>query len=127
MISNKLQGENALSATWAEPAAAERTTGATRIGKVGMLGLGIMGSAMSANLVQAGFEVHGYDPVASTRERLAADGGAAWDEAASAIRPADFLLLSLPSEAALESVTAEILAAGRPGLIVAETSTLPVE
>lgn len=92
-----------------------------------MLGLGIMGSAMTANLVRAGFEVHGYDPVPAARIRLAADGGRACDDAASAIRPVDFLLLSLPSEEALESVTADILAAGRPGLIVAETSTLPVE
>lgn len=29
--------------------------------KVGMIGLGIMGSAMAANLLQAGFEVIGYD------------------------------------------------------------------
>lgn len=92
-----------------------------------MLGLGIMGSAMSANLVRAGFKVHGYDPVDATRERLGTDGGTPWADARSAIAPADFLVLSLPSEEALETVTADILAAGRPGMVVAETSTLPVE
>ncbi len=29
--------------------------------KVGMIGLGIMGSAMSANLLKAGFQMVGYD------------------------------------------------------------------
>ncbi len=93
---------------------------------VGMLGLGIMGSAMTANLVKAGFAVFGYDPEPSTRERLTADGGVATDDAMATIRPARFLLLSLPSEAALEEVTRQIVEAGQPGLIVAETSTLPV-
>lgn len=92
-----------------------------------MLGLGIMGSAMSANLVKAGFEVMGYDPVAETRERLAADGGKPVDDPLKAIRSVQFLLLSLPSEAALELVTAQIAEAGQPGLIVAETSTLPAD
>ena len=34
---------------------------------VGVIGLGIMGSAMSANLVKAGFAVFGYDPVDKAR------------------------------------------------------------
>ena len=95
--------------------------------KVGMLGLGIMGSAMTANLVRAGFEVFGYDPVKPARDQLAADGGFAMPDARGAIREADVLLLSLPGEAALESVTADILAAARPGLVVVETSTLAVD
>jgi len=37
---------------------------------VGMLGLGIMGSAMAANLMKAGFRVVGYDPVAACRRTL---------------------------------------------------------
>jgi L-threonate 2-dehydrogenase len=42
---------------------------------VGVIGLGIMGSAMSANLVKAGFTVFGYDPVAQARTRLKKTGG----------------------------------------------------
>ncbi len=34
---------------------------------VGMIGLGIMGSAMAANLVRAKFPVVGYDPVPDRR------------------------------------------------------------
>ena len=36
---------------------------------VGVIGLGTMGSAMSANLVKAGFEVRGYDVVAGSAPR----------------------------------------------------------
>jgi putative dehydrogenase len=95
--------------------------------RVGMLGLGIMGSAMTANLVRAGFEVRGYDPVASAREQLAAVGGHAMADAQAVIRESDVVLLSLPNDGALESVTADLLAAGRPGLVAVETSTLAVE
>lgn len=95
--------------------------------KVGVLGLGIMGSAMTANLVRAGFNVCGYDPVDAARERLAADGGNALPDAQAVIRGSEVLVLSLPSERALESVVADILAAGRAGLVVVETSTLAVD
>jgi len=36
---------------------------------VGMLGLGIMGSAMAANLMRVGFRVVGNDPVLQCRKR----------------------------------------------------------
>lgn len=108
-------------------APAAKAASPAAVHRVGMLGLGIMGSAMTANLVRAGFQVRGYDPVAPAREQLTADGGTAVPDAPSAIREATVLLLSLPGEAALDSVTADILAAGRPGLIVVETSTLAVE
>lgn len=92
---------------------------------VGVIGLGIMGSAMSANLVQAGFAVYGYDPVAKARSRLAKAGGTACDGVAEVARQARWLVLSLPSEEALDEVSAELAAAGAKRLIAAETSTLP--
>ena len=42
---------------------------------VGVIGLGAMGGAMSANLVKAGFEVRGYDVVAGKRAALKRAGG----------------------------------------------------
>ncbi len=92
---------------------------------VGVIGLGIMGSAMSANLVKAGFQVFGYDPVAKSRARLAKAGGVACDSAEAVARQARFLVLSLPSEAALDDVCAALAKARRKGQVVAETSTLP--
>jgi putative dehydrogenase len=41
----------------------------------GVIGLGIMGSAMAANLVKAGFNVFGYDPVVKARVGLKQAGG----------------------------------------------------
>lgn len=92
----------------------------------GMIGLGIMGSAMSANLVKAGFMVHGFDPLSTARARLKAVGGQPWGDATAVANRCRFIVLSLPSEAALESVCDKLIASGKRGLLVAETSTLPL-
>lgn len=92
---------------------------------VGMIGLGIMGSAMSANLVKAGFKVYGYDPVAAARTKLKKAGGTACASALEVAQNANMIVLSLPSEAALDAVCAELIAAKPNGMVVAETSTLP--
>lgn len=94
---------------------------------VGVLGLGIMGSAMSANLVKAGFTVYGFDPAEAGRQALARNGGTATATAEETIRQSRWLLLCLPSEAALEQVVRQISAAAQAGTVVAETSTLPIE
>src|SRR3954468_1483220 len=92
---------------------------------VGVIGLGIMGSAMSANLVKAGFEVFGYDPVAAARTRLRRAGGTPCESAAEVARRCGRIVLSLPSEKALDAVVDELLAADVRDRILAETSTLP--
>ncbi|MBL8385271.1 MAG: NAD(P)-dependent oxidoreductase [Burkholderiales bacterium] len=95
-------------------------------GTVGMIGLGIMGSAMAANLVRAGFAVSGCDPVPAARSRLRRAGGTPRADAAAVARTCERIVLSLPSVAALDQVCDAIAAHGRRGAIVAETSTLPV-
>ncbi len=92
---------------------------------VGVIGLGIMGSAMAANLVKAGFQVFGYDPVAKARTRLKKAGGHACGGIEEVARQCRHIVLSLPSEAALDQVCAELMASKSKGLVVAETSTLP--
>jgi putative dehydrogenase len=92
---------------------------------VGVIGLGIMGSAMSANLVKAGFPVSGFDPVAKARAALKKAGGSPCASATEVARQARFIVLSLPSEDSLDAVCAELVAAKPKGMIVAETSTLP--
>ena len=42
---------------------------------VGVIGLGIMGGAISANLLRAGFSVAGVDPDPARVEAMAALGG----------------------------------------------------
>jgi putative dehydrogenase len=92
---------------------------------VGVIGLGIMGSAMSANLVKAGFPVIGYDPVAKARAQLTKAGGVACGSAGEVAQRCRFIVLSLPSEEALAAVCGELAATRAKKLIVAETSTLP--
>ena len=46
-------------------------------GKVGIIGLGAMGSGMAASLRRAGFDVHVFDVRADVAQRFAADGGTA--------------------------------------------------
>jgi len=56
---------------------------------VGMIGLGIMGSAMSANLMKAGFKVVGYDvlrddfKIIARREELPRAVAEKWPKAAT--------------------------------------------
>ena len=91
-----------------------------------MVGLGIMGSAMSANLVAGGFEVVGYDPSAACHARHRKNGGtvaASADEVALAV---DIVITALPSAQALDATVDAITEAARPGQIVVETSTLPI-
>src|SRR5438094_5447635 len=83
-----------------------------------------MGSAMSANLVQAGFRVHGFDVLAAQREELKKAGGMPATSTAAVAQLAEVLITSLPSAEALHAVAEELLGKGR---VVMETSTLPIE
>jgi len=94
---------------------------------VGVIGLGIMGSAISANLVRAGFETFGYDVLPARRKALERAGGIATQSATQVVAHTSVALTSLPSVAALDRVAAELARAGRRGGIVLETSTLPIE
>ena len=91
-----------------------------------MLGLGIMGSAMAANLLRAGFKVIGYDPVAACRTRHRKAGGILAASAQEVARSARIVISSLPSAAALAAVAREISGERNRNLIVIETSTLPI-
>jgi putative dehydrogenase len=88
---------------------------------VGVIGLGIMGSAMSANLVKAGFEVRGYDIVAARRSSFRRSGGKP-ARSVSQLK-ANIVITSLPSAEALHDVAEEL----KTKCIVLETSTLLIE
>jgi len=93
---------------------------------VGVIGLGIMGSAMAANVASAGFSVVGFDVLAKRRAALMKSGGRALRSSAEVARRAAIVITSLPSAQALADVAAELAAAGvRPSTVI-ETSTLPI-
>jgi len=93
---------------------------------VGMIGLGIMGSAMSANLARAGFRVAGFDVVPRRRAEHARSGGIAARSPREVARRADIIITSLPSADALARTAAELTQSAGRGAIVIETSTLPI-
>ena len=98
--------------------------------KIGMIGVGIMGSAMSANLLKAGFEVIGYDVAPQQLDVLVRTGGSRADSCREVAEQADVVITSLPSGEALQQVVnaKEGLAAAKTkDLIIIETSTLTLE
>jgi 3-hydroxyisobutyrate dehydrogenase-like beta-hydroxyacid dehydrogenase len=97
---------------------------------VGVIGLGIMGSAIATNLRRAGFRVAGVDPDVGARERMLGLIDSVVEGVDDLPADARLLVTSLPSSAALARVC-ERLAARRPSggagrAVLAETSTLPI-
>jgi 3-hydroxyisobutyrate dehydrogenase-like beta-hydroxyacid dehydrogenase len=96
---------------------------------VGVIGLGIMGGAMARNLLADGVEVVGYDPAEGASADLVSAGGTLLGSPFEVGRAADLLLISVPSSADLDSALngdKGLISAARPGLVVVETSTLPL-
>ena len=92
----------------------------------GIIGLGIMGSAMAGNLLAAGHSVIGYDIDETARAKLQSAGGTVATSAGDVAAHAPIVLLS-PSSKAFRDVTDDICAKGARGCIVVECSTLPIE
>ncbi len=96
---------------------------------VGVIGLGIMGSAIAANLAKTG-KVIGFD-IDQTRARALAGGNIEIVASPGAVaQQTDLLLTSLPSAKALDAVVSGpdgLVASGRKNLAVAELSTLAAE
>jgi L-threonate 2-dehydrogenase len=91
---------------------------------VGVVGLGIMGSAMSANLAKNGFKVYGYDVLPKARAALKRAGGVPVASPTEVFSSTRIIITSLPSAAALHAVCKQV--EGK-GAVVVETSTLPIE
>src|SRR6201991_1396035 len=91
---------------------------------VGILGLGIMGSAISRNLVERGWQVIGFDIDAGRRAEAAQANVTIADSAAHVAREAAIIMTSLPSPAAVMDVAQIIANSGQGQRIVVELSTL---
>ena len=98
-----------------------------KIQTIGFLGLGIMGSAMAFNLIQAGFKVYGYDPSKVGAKQFKKSGGVFCNSADEVVQAVDVIIMSLPTPAALRVSTEVLLKNARPGLVIIETSTLDIK
>ncbi len=100
------------------------------IKSIGFIGLGLMGSAMTKNLMAEGFAVQGFDINPDRLREFAARGGTLADSPAGAARGADVVMTSLmTAEIVADVLKGERGALGtmRPGTIVIDTSTIHPE
>ena len=98
--------------------------------RVGIVGIGIMGTAMMRNLVKDGFEVVGYDIAEVAMARLIESGGIAAASPRDVAEKTEILITSLPNVDAFEQVMTGqggVASSNGMGQIVIECSTLPIE
>jgi putative dehydrogenase len=93
---------------------------------VGMVGLGIMGSAIARNLVERGWDVIGFDIDATRRTELAQASVRIADDPGQVARDAPVIMTSLPNPAAVIEVAQAIANSGASPRIVVELSTLTI-
>jgi L-threonate 2-dehydrogenase len=93
---------------------------------VGIVGLGIMGSAIARNLVERGWRVIGFDTDAARCAELALANVTIAEDAGRIAQSAPIIMTSLPSPAAVENVAQRIANSGAPSRIVVELSTLAI-
>jgi putative dehydrogenase len=93
---------------------------------VGIVGLGIMGSAIARNLVDRGWRVIGFDIDATRRAELALAKVTIAENVGQVARDAPIIMTSLPSPAAVEDVAQSIVNSGQSARIVVELSTLSI-
>ncbi len=90
---------------------------------VGLIGLGLMGSAISEQLLTAGFDVLGFDLRPECCEQVACIGGRAAACARDVVRSADRVLFSVMTTDQVASVLEECCGDLRADQIVIDTST----
>ena len=94
---------------------------------IGIVGLGLLGSAVAARLRGGGHDVVGHDVVAEKARALEALGGQAAPSAEAVARAAEAVCVVLPSLAAVEDVVLGprgLAAAGRAGQTIIQMSTI---
>lgn len=93
--------------------------------RIGLIGLGLMGTAFAANLLAEGFDVLGHDRAADRCEALTARGGRAVSDL-SEFGSVDVVVLSLPHGAVVREVClgpGGLIERVRSGATVIDTST----
>ncbi len=94
---------------------------------VGFIGLGMMGEAMTSNLLKAGHTVTGFDLSSAALERHAKAGGIVAKSAKEAALGANVLITMLPNGPDVEAVLfghGEVAAHMKPGTIFMDCSTI---
>ena len=90
---------------------------------VGVIGLGLVGSALAERFLGAGLQVFGYDPVADQLRPLEALGGHPTGSAAEVATHCKRLVFSLPTSAVVLAVLEEIDGELEPDNLIVDTTT----
>jgi 2-hydroxy-3-oxopropionate reductase len=94
---------------------------------IAVIGLGIMGGPMAANLVKAGHEVVGYNRSPEKIATLVAQGGRGARSVAEAVSQAEVVVTMLPDSADVEAVVLGkdgVLSSARSGTLLIDASTI---
>ena len=94
--------------------------------RVGIVGLGLMGTAFTKNLIEAGFEVQGYDIEPKRMGEFKTRGGEPVDSPAAAANGVNHVITSLPtSEIVRQAVLGPkgIAEGAKPGFYLTDTTT----
>jgi 2-hydroxy-3-oxopropionate reductase len=97
---------------------------------IGVIGLGVMGAPMAANLVKAGYDVIGYNRSAAAIDKLVAEGGRAGRSVAETTAGSDVVITMLPDSPDVEDIvlgTDGVLAHAHDGLLYIDCSTVRPE
>src|SRR4029453_11115203 len=100
---------------------------ASSVTKVGVVGLGLLGHAISSRLIAAKHAVVGYDVAPACVDALRALGGDAAASGAEVAKSAEIVCTVLPSLPAVEDVILGpdgLVASARPGTVVVQMSTI---
>ncbi|MGA6161542.1 NAD(P)-dependent oxidoreductase [Amycolatopsis magusensis] len=91
---------------------------------VAVIGLGVMGGPMAANLVRAGYDVIGFNRSRDRVDALVAQGGRGAGSVAEAVGGAEVVLTMLPDSPDVEGVAGELFAHARRGSLWIDASTI---
>jgi 3-hydroxyisobutyrate dehydrogenase len=91
---------------------------------VGLIGLGNMGSAVAERLLDAGYDLVVHNRSREKTEAAVARGATAAESPADLAARSEVVLTSLSDDAALESVSASLVEAARPGTVLVDLSTV---
>lgn len=96
--------------------------------KIGLIGLGAMGSRMGQNILSAGFELTVYDIREEPIRRLMRAGANGARSPKEVAKVSDIIMLSLPNPSVSEEVVSSengVLAGAGKGTVLIELSTIP--
>jgi len=105
------------------PANDPSTRAPTTSESIGLIGLGLMGSAIAERLVAGGFQVLGFDTNPTQCAALQSMGASCAADSTAIVTACNRIILSLPDLTFTQSVIETIATQLRPGQIIIDTST----